>query len=215
MGSPGPLLSQRLILLVSLLALLGFVIVLVLRSHLVEVDTFLNVWSTSIQTGNLTIVAVTISNLFDTYIVIAISLLIGTYLVVKNYKRYSILLLCAVSGEVLIVTSIKLLVASPRPISVILSQTGYSFPSGHVTGSVVFFGLLTYFMWQTWKSPQAKVASSSVFLTVICIVGFDRIYLNVHWLSDVIGAYLLGVFWLTLVLLIFRHVETARYFQAY
>lgn len=85
MGSPGPLLSQRLILLVSLLALLGFVIVLVLRSHLVEVDTFLNVWSTSIQTGNLTIVAVTISNLFDTYIVIAISLLIGTYLVVKNY----------------------------------------------------------------------------------------------------------------------------------
>ncbi len=209
------MLNQRLLLLVSLLALAGFLLVAMLRSNFVGVDVTLNAWSTSIQTGGFTIVAVAISDVFDTYIVIAISLLVATCLCVKNYKRYSVLLFCAVVGDVLIVTVAKTLIASPRPVSEILSQTGYSFPSGHVTGSIVFFGLLTYFAWQIWKSPMAKVASSSLFLAVTCIVGFDRIYLNVHWLSDVIGASLLGAFWLTSVLLVFRHVETAKYFQTY
>jgi len=203
------------LLLVSLLALAGFLLVALLRSNLVEVDVTLNAWSASIQTGGFTIVAVAISNIFDTYLVIAISLLVAAALCVKNYKRYSVLLFCAVAGDVLIVAATKTLIASPRPISEILSQTGYSFPSGHVTGSIVFFGLLTYFAWQIWKSPIIKAVSSSLFLAVTCIVAFDRIYLNVHWLSDVIGASLLGAFWLTSVLLVFRHVETAKYFRAY
>jgi undecaprenyl-diphosphatase len=203
------------LLLVSLLALAGFLLVALLRTNFVEVDITLNAWSASIQTGDFTIVAVAISNIFDTYIVIVISLLVATALCVKNYKRYSVLLFCAVTGEILLVTATKTLIASPRPISEILTQTGYSFPSGHVTGSIVFFGLLTYFVWQIWKSPMVKAASSSLFLAVTCIVAFDRIYLNVHWLSDVIGASLLGAFWLTSVLLVFRHVETAKYFRAY
>jgi len=208
------LLNQRTLLFVSLLALAGFLLVALLRSSLVELDVTLNVWLASIQTGGFNIVSVAISNLFDTYIVIAISLLVATVLFIKNYKRYSVLLFCAVTGEILIVTAVKTLIASPRPVSEIIFQAGYSFPSGHVTGSVVFFGLLTYFAWQIWKSSMAKTVSSSLFLTIACLVGFNRVYLNVHWLSDVIGASLLGAFWLTLVLLVFRHVETTRYFQA-
>jgi membrane-associated phospholipid phosphatase len=62
-------------------------------------------------------------------------------------------------------------------------------------------------VWQHWNSPKAKTASSTLSIATISIVAFDRIYLNVHWFSDVVGGLLLGIFWLTLTLWIFRYAE--------
>jgi undecaprenyl-diphosphatase len=206
---------QKTILFVSLLALGGFLFVALFRSNFIGVDSTLNVWAASIQTSGFTIVALMLSNIFDTNIVITISVIVAVGLIVKNHKRYSLLLFCAVVGDVLIVEAIKMLIAAPRPLKGMIVQTGYSFPSGHVVGTVVFFGFLTYFAWQIWRSSIAKATIGSLYVAVTFLVGFDRIYLNVHWLSDVLGAYLLGVFWLTFVLIIFRFFETTTFFKAY
>jgi len=72
---------------------------------------------------------------------------------------------------------------------------------------------LTYLIWQHWKSPKAKTVSSLASITTISIVAFDRIYLNVHWFSDVIGGFLLGLFWLAFTLWVFRYAEQTVKFQ--
>jgi undecaprenyl-diphosphatase len=78
-----------------------------------------------------------------------------------------------------------------------MPEAGNSFPSGHVTSAVVLFGLLAFFAWQTWKSARIKVVSGSLVAVLVSFVGFTRIYLNVHWLTDVLAGYLLGTAWLT------------------
>jgi undecaprenyl-diphosphatase len=111
------------------------------------------------------------------------------------------------AGDAAIVTMIKTLVHSERPLNGIMQETGFSFPSGHVTSSIALFGLLTYFICQHWKSSNVKTLSSAFFVAIAILVGFDRLYLNVHWFSDVLGGCLLGIFWLTLFISAFRHTK--------
>jgi undecaprenyl-diphosphatase len=149
-------------------------------------------------------VAVVISIVFDTNILLVFSVAAAALLFYKNYKKHSIFLLGALGGDALLVAASKALVYSPRPANELIIETGNSFPSGHVTGSIVFFGLLTYFAWQIWRSPKAKASSSMFYAAITIVVGFDRIYLNVHWFSDVLGGCLLGTFWLTFSILVFQ-----------
>ena len=178
-----------------------------LKSDFVTIDLQTNSWAATIQTGLLNAIAVVIAYIFDATSLAAVSLILAAYLFYSNYRRYSVLLLAAMGGDALIVSIAKTVVHSPRPLNGLLYDAGFSFPSGHTTASIVFCGLLTYLIWQHWKSPKAKTVSTALSISVISIVGFDRIYLNVHWVSDVIGGCLLGLFWLTFTLWVFRNVE--------
>jgi membrane-associated phospholipid phosphatase len=176
--------NQRTLLFVCLLFLASFLLVAQLKSSFITIDLQTNSWATSIQTGPLTAVAIVIAYIFDT-----------------------------MGGDALIVSIRKTLVHSPRPLNGLFYDTGFSFPSGHTTASIVFCGLLTYLAWQHWKSPKAKKVSTVLSVATISIVAFDRIYLNVHWFSDVVGGCLLGLFWLTFTLWVFRYVEETDKFQ--
>ena len=178
-----------------------------LKSDFVTIDLQTNSWAATIQTGLLNAIAVVIAYIFDATSLAAVSLILAAYLFYSNYRRYSVLLLAAMGGDALIVAIAKTVVHSPRPLNGLLYDTSFSFPSGHTTASIVFCGLLTYLIWQHWKSPKAKTVSTALSISVISIVGFDRVYLNVHWVSDVIGGCLLGLFWLTFTLWVFRNVE--------
>jgi undecaprenyl-diphosphatase len=133
------------------------------------------------------------------------------YLFIKGYRLFSLLFLAGMGGNALIVTIAKELVKSPRPLNGLVYDTGFSFPSGHITASVVFCGLLTYFAWQHWRLRKVRVWSGTLSATIVSLVAFDRLYLNVHWFSDVVGGYFLGLFWLTFCLTVFAYMEeTAR-----
>ncbi len=191
-----------------------FLIVAEFKSSLATVDLQINSWSTSIHSATFTTVAVVISFAFDTPALLAVSLVIAIILFLRSRRRYSVLLLAAMGGDALIVSMVKTLIQSPRPLNALVYDSGFSFPSGHATGSVVFLGLLTYFTWQHWKdSSQAKAASGTLYVIITLIVGFDRIYLNVHWFSDVLGGAFLGLFWLTFSILVFKYVEKTMKLQ--
>ena len=63
-----------------------------------------------------------------------------------------------------------------------------------------------YFVWKNYSSFKVKALTSGLYVSITAIVGFDRIYLNVHWVSDVVGSIFLGAFWASLCILIFKYL---------
>jgi membrane-associated phospholipid phosphatase len=204
------LLNQRTILVISLLSLVSFLLIILFKDSFTTIDSGVNLWAATIHTGYLTVVAVIVAYLFDTTVLLVASLLAAVYLFYKRHWKYSVLLLSGMGGDAALVLMAKTLIHSARPLNGILYDAGFSFPSGHVAGSLVFCGMLAYFAWRRWKSAEAKLSSSIPFIVITSVVGFDRVYLGVHWFSDVLGGFLLGIFWLTFCLLLFQHLEVIK-----
>ncbi len=104
-------------------------------------------------------------------------------------------------------TAFKVLVHRARPEGALLTVAGYSFPSGHAAMSTIFFGFL---LW-AYKDEIIGPARRWLFIAVMALlpffVGLSRIYLGVHWTSDVLAGWALGVSALTLTLLGFLAAE--------
>lgn len=90
----------------------------------------------------------------------------------------------------------KLATHRPRPTESFYLENSFSFPSGHATIITAFAGFLAYFLWRNLPRWRHKLNSLFVALLIIFLVGFSRLYLGVHYLSDVWGGYLLGALWL-------------------
>jgi undecaprenyl-diphosphatase len=174
-----------------------------------------NMWAASVNSGFFTFPAKAISAAFDTTALIVLSLMVAGLLFVLHRKRYSFLLLGAMAGDALLVEICKTIIMSPRPLNEIIAETNYSFPSGHVTSTVVLFGVLTYLAWKYWSTTKAKILTGASYVFVTAVVSFDRIYLNVHWISDVIGAVFLGLFWLSFCIYLFNRLITAGRFKRF
>jgi len=196
--------NQRIVLFILSLSLICFLLIAFLRSSFSAVDADVNSWAVSIQSTGFTQIAKIIHYGFGTTALSIITLLIAVYLLYKRYRNDALLLVGVMLGDFVIVAILKRLIHSARPLNGIMQEAGFSFPSGHATAAVVFLGLLTYFMWQHFKSRNVRILSGVLFVLLSLVVGFSRIYLNVHWLSDVVGAYSLGIFWLTFSIVAFR-----------
>ena len=102
---------------------------------------------------------------------------------------------------------LKGLVGRSRPeIAQLVNGAGPAFPSGHVLATVGFYGVLAVFIWRSTSRRSVAVASLTGAAVVIALVGFSRIYLGVHWLTDVVGGFLVGsVFVLAVAMLSRNH----------
>ena len=183
-----------------------FLLIVFLKIYFAIMDANINSWSASIQSASGIEMAKIIHYGFAPTPSFVASLLVAVYLFHKKYKYEALLLIGAMAANVTLVEIIKMLVHFPRPLNGILTIQGFSFPSGHVTSAVVLFGLLTYFAWNRWKSSIRRILWSLFSVAIAIVVGLDRIYLNVHWFSDVLGGYSFGVFWLTLSIFTFQHL---------
>jgi undecaprenyl-diphosphatase len=200
--------SQRKEELGALLFLVCFLFVAYFRGAFYSINLDVNLWAATFNIGFFTETAKLVSVGFDTVPLLAASLAIAFFLFTRRYRRYSILLLGAMAGDALLVEFFKTIIASPRPLNGIIVETGYSFPSGHTTSSVVLFGILVYVAWRQWKKLHAKVLAVGLYVSEVGVVAFDRIYLNVHWFSDVLGALFLGAFWVTFCVWMFKSFST-------
>jgi undecaprenyl-diphosphatase len=127
-------------------------------------------------------------------------------------RRTVLLVLVLTAGTSLIVNAIKLLIGRPRPTleEVLATATGYAFPSGHSAQAVVAYATLAYLLTRRWRRRSVAVVAWTTAAVVALVVGFSRMYLGVHWMTDVIGGYLLAAVWMVTVLTVVHTVATVR-----
>jgi membrane-associated phospholipid phosphatase len=105
---------------------------------------------------------------------------------------------------------LKTLVVRQRPPSFSLNPSDifesfnqYAYPSGHVMFFVVFYGFCAYLAWQFLAGWTRRI-TIGICAILIALIGPSRIYLGEHWVSDVIGSYIIGTFWLIILILVYQ-----------
>jgi len=95
-----------------------------------------------------------------------------------------------------------------RPLDPLISHvTGFSFPSGHSFSSFTFFGLLIYIIWNTKLRKFWKILIAFFLFLFAAIIAFSRVYLRVHYPSDVVAGFSLSIVWLMISLLILHKAD--------
>ncbi len=206
--------KQRRTILVCIAFLAAFLVITILRPNFHTIDTAISQWMPSIQSPILTLLAQVVALVFDTTSLVFISIVVSGILFFKNYKPQGLLLLGAMGGDALLVEVIKNIDQVARPTNGLVASSGFSYPSGHSAGIVVFGGVLAYFAWRRWRRTRSRAGLGAGLAVLIAVVGFDRVYLNVHWLSDVLGGWLFGAFWLSFVILLFGWLESSGTFES-
>ncbi len=116
-----------------------------------------------------------------------------------------VLALVGVSGIALVVVTAKALVVRDRPPLpfAVIAEDGYSFPSGHATGTAAI-ALLSAWMLTRWliTSWTGRVIVWTMAIASAAVIGFSRVYLGVHYVSDVLAGWLLGMTWAGVVILV-------------
>ena len=120
-------------------------------------------------------------------------------------KRESLFLLISGGGGLLLLSAFKRIFERARPPYLLLyTETGFSFPSGHATFSFVFYGALSYLVWISDFPKYLRILMIVFLIFLSLAIGISRIYLRVHFPSDVIAGFALGYSWLFMVLFIFK-----------
>ncbi|MEO5563139.1 MAG: phosphatase PAP2 family protein [Chitinophagaceae bacterium] len=134
--------------------------------------------------------------------------LIFYFLFVRKQTWFSIRVASIALSSLGLMLLLKKLFKRKRPIDPLVFQArGLSFPSGHAIMSVTFYGLLIYIISQTEKNKPLKESLILSLIVLILLIGFSRVYLRVHYASDVAVGYIVGLVWLLIALDLLKRIE--------
>ena len=183
---------------------LGVLEDLVSGDPLVQADQAIYQFLQTLRTywGDQLLVAVT--ELGDGVVNIAISAAVLLGLLVRRHFRAVRFWLVALGGGACLVQLFKWSLHRPRPIEVYLGVSSWSFPSGHTLMSVVLYGFLAILLVRRFSPGRGWILFGFA-IGMSLLIAFSRLYLGVHWLSDVLGGLSLGWAWVTLLGVIYLH----------
>ena len=135
-------------------------------------------------------------------------LLIGYFLLFKKTRRLSLDIAATGITSTILLFAAKDVFHRQRPFHpLVLNVNGFSFPSGHSFCSFTFFGLLIYILWNHKINAGAKWALTIFFFLFATAIAVSRVYLHVHYASDVIAGFCLCITWLSISFWIMRKFE--------
>lgn len=177
--------------------IISFIILLVLvkLEKTMNIDTNIYNFIIKIKSDDLTNIVKAITNLGDTFIIVTIVIL--SFLLFKN-KIYPKLITANILGVVLVNQSLKYLVMRPRPDELwhLVEETGFSFPSGHSMAAFGFYGYFIYLISISKLNKKLKVLLITLLSILIILIGLSRVYLGVHYLSDIVAGFIMSFIYL-------------------
>ncbi|MDP2947674.1 MAG: phosphatase PAP2 family protein, partial [Nanoarchaeota archaeon] len=145
--------------------------------------------------------------LFEPALLVIIGTILSVYFYFNKRKKEGMVFFISLAIMSIIVEFLKFLFDRARPLNFLILREDYSFPSGHAAVTILFFGFLSYFFFKN-KSARVKLISYIVAGFLILLTGFTRIYLRVHWFTDVLVGYLIGGIILAGAIVVMRKGET-------
>ena len=181
----------KFIILSILVFIFAFVVHELFEDKLTSFDESIHSFIISFESTFLTNVFKTITFLSSPIFLIILSILL--FFIFKN-KKFGILSLCNLVFIVLLNQLLKFIFERPRPTNwMLIEESGYSFPSGHAMVSAAFYGILIYLIWQTNIDKKYKKIWTIVLSILILLIGLSRIYLGVHYASDIIAGFTISL----------------------
>lgn len=129
-------------------------------------------------------------------IIVSSAVIFSVILWLWQKKSYLLPFWITIAGSELFNFLGKLTFHRARPEIAFYAENTFSFPSGHATISVAFYGFLVYVLFKQFKKWRHKIKALFFGIIIIIAIGLSRLYLGVHFLSDVWSGYLLGTLWL-------------------
>ncbi len=148
----------------------------------------------------LTVFFTWLTNLGDARIIIVLGLSMAFVLFRHRHSAYVAGLAVSIFGSVGFSYLLKLIVARGRPLPPLaaVDASGYSFPSMHAACAMAMYGFLVYMIWKLLHPPHHRAPLIMLVAVLILLIGFSRLYLGVHYPSDVAAGFLIGGFFLWL-----------------
>lgn len=197
-----PLLAGLLVFIVMTLILADISEDVANHEPLTLTDAQLSNWLHSHASLSLTKAMLAFTFFGSTGAVSCIAIAFGLYLIWRRRFNWLAVVVSAVFGGMLLNKLLKYVFHRPRPYfsDPILTLTGYSFPSGHTMMATALYGVLAAYLFTTTADWRRRLLILVAAGLVIGLVGFSRMYLGAHYLSDVLGAMAEGLAWLSLCL---------------
>jgi undecaprenyl-diphosphatase len=198
---------------VSTVALLSCLVILYILAQLSEevleqeafsFDKTILLWIHQFSNPVLDTVMLNITRLADPHTTVLIAAIALSILWVRRYYQEAKIFLLNGLGGTILSYGLKLVFSKSRPQlwNSPISETSYSYPSGHALGSMVLYGFLAYLL-ATFSPKYAKVYYC-IAAILITLVGLSRLYLGVHWPTDIIAGYGVGFLWITVCITLLK-----------
>ncbi len=168
------------------------------RESMTLYDIGISRWLLSLATEDSSQFFFLVTLLGSTWFIFTGSLLISSWLVWRKQWLPLGTLILSVGGGTLLNLLLKNIFLRPRPDfpNVFYHESGYSFPSGHAMLSVLFYGMAAYLIARQGFSWKTQVRLGITTFTLSLLIGFSRMFLGVHYLTDVLGGWAAGLTWL-------------------
>lgn len=174
------------------LCVFAVILICVLTGHTEGFDDPVREFFYSLRTPALTSVAIVITTLANKYVIIGICIVL--LIIPQTRMTFGVPLSAGALGTILLNTIIKSLAGRTRPdVLHLVTEHGHSFPSGHSIASLFFYGLAIWLVWR-YVDNQTVRRILTILLTIpMLLIGPTRIYLGVHYPTDVLAAWCLAI----------------------
>jgi undecaprenyl-diphosphatase len=181
-------------------------------SAVYRIDQVIHAWFGHERQPAMTVLLRTVTTIGGSVGLGAIVAVVAAMLLARKERASAIFVVVTAGAGGLLNLGLKMIYARarPDPASALAVAGWYSFPSGHAMGSFITFGALSYIaLRQPWPWV-AKSAGLAIALTMVVLVGLSRVYLGVHWASDIAGGWSAGTVWLASALVAFEMLLRLR-----
>lgn len=178
---------------ICLISLIIFIIlsILVITKNDIYLDSVIYNFISKYRSDDLTYIVKNLTHVSSAFVVILITVLV---LIIFKNKKYGLFMSIDLVLITILQYVLKYTFTRNRPVDInLIEETGYSFPSGHSLTAMAFYGFIIYLIYTSKISKKNKYIYIIFFSMLILVTGLSRIYLGVHFFTDVLGAFSLSL----------------------